>query len=351
MRLFWKIGTPIFCVVVIGVTTIFWSAYQTKAANDAKENEVKLCEEARDCRMRAERGDARAQSRLAFMYSHGRGVPQDYAEALRWRRKAADQGDASGQSGLGYMYSHGQGVAQDYAEALRWYHMAAEQGYADAQVSIGIMYKDGLGVPQDYAEAIRWYRKGVDQGNASAQYDLGNMYYYGYGVGQDRAEANRWYHIAADQGDEYALRVLSLSFDGYRKFSLIVQLILGAIVATNFLSFNIFETGNSLRDFRQRVIAGTGMLCIFTAGLSWYGYTHYKIRCLTCGLNTFTVFKWILNGSVIALLFYIILSGKRPGEKESGIADAEADDGSDGDTEQSEVESHFELSWESCSLE
>ena len=56
------------------------------------------------------------------------------------------------QHSLGSMYFHGRGVAQDYAEALRWYHMAAEQGHAHAGVALSLMYGAGLGVPQDYSE-------------------------------------------------------------------------------------------------------------------------------------------------------------------------------------------------------
>ncbi len=67
------------------------------------------------------------------MYDNGQGVPQDYAEAVKWYRMAAEQGDAKAQSNLGFMYDNGQGVPQDYAEAAKWFRLAAEQGDADAQ--------------------------------------------------------------------------------------------------------------------------------------------------------------------------------------------------------------------------
>jgi len=41
-------------------------------------------------------------------------------------------GIAVAQSNLGYMYAHGQGVAQDFAEAYLWLSVAAAQGGADA---------------------------------------------------------------------------------------------------------------------------------------------------------------------------------------------------------------------------
>ena len=45
---------------------------------------------------------------------------QDYAVAVSWFRRAAEQGYALGQAALGFMYSRGRGVVQDDAEAVRW---------------------------------------------------------------------------------------------------------------------------------------------------------------------------------------------------------------------------------------
>jgi uncharacterized caspase-like protein len=67
------------------------------------------------------------------------------------------------------MYENGRGVNQDYAEALKWYRKAADQGYADGQYALGFMYENGRGVTQDYAEALKWYRKAADQGNNDAR--------------------------------------------------------------------------------------------------------------------------------------------------------------------------------------
>ena len=41
------------------------------------------------------------------------------------------------------MYDNGKGVPQDYAEAVKWYRLAAEQGYARAQYNLGLMYDNG----------------------------------------------------------------------------------------------------------------------------------------------------------------------------------------------------------------
>ena len=63
------------------------------------------------------------------------------------------QGDAQAQNNLGVMYENGRGVPQDYDEAVKWYRLAAAQGDADAQNNLGVMYENGRGVPQDNEEA------------------------------------------------------------------------------------------------------------------------------------------------------------------------------------------------------
>src|SRR2546427_751393 len=101
-----------------------------------------------DLLARAQRGDAAAQYNLAGIYYLGKGVRQDYAEAVKWYRKAAEHGYAPAQSDLGRMYLDGHGVTQDYAEAAKWYRKAAERGWAPAQSMLGGMYLDGHGVTQ-----------------------------------------------------------------------------------------------------------------------------------------------------------------------------------------------------------
>jgi TPR repeat protein len=66
--------------------------------------------DATDIRKLAEQGVADAQYRLGLIYYSGRGVPQDYKEAVRWHRKAAEQGYAKAQHELGRMYNIGYGV-------------------------------------------------------------------------------------------------------------------------------------------------------------------------------------------------------------------------------------------------
>ncbi len=70
-------------------------------------------------------GDPRAQSYLGYMYSNGRGVPQNYTVAAYWYFRAANQGETTAQYMLGLLYDKGSGVQQDYIKAHMWLDLAA----------------------------------------------------------------------------------------------------------------------------------------------------------------------------------------------------------------------------------
>jgi len=133
------------------------------------------------------------------------GFAQVSEELLIRFRKLAEQGNAGAQSILGRGYFTSEGVPQDYAEAVKWYRMAAKQGDAVAQAAVALMhYSGGKGVPQDYAKAAKWYRKAAEQGSATAQYSLGWCYAEGEGVPKDDVLAYMWLNLAAASGNEDA---------------------------------------------------------------------------------------------------------------------------------------------------
>jgi len=189
---------------------------------------------------KASKGDAIAQCNLGYRYEKGNGVPQDYAEALKWYHRAAEQGQASAQCNLGQMYYHGKGVRRNLPEAMKWFIKAANQddasaqynlgiiygfgegvktnhdeslkwflkagnhGLAEAQYNLGCIYSHGQGLPVDYSEAYKWFRRASELGMAKAQFNLAMMYNRGDGIEKDNAEAAKWYRRAAEQGDAEA---------------------------------------------------------------------------------------------------------------------------------------------------
>ena len=161
---------------------------------------------------KAEKEDATAQFNLGVKYHAGEGVPQDYAEAVKWYRMAAVQGHAPSQSNLGLMYERGDGVPENDVEAVKWFRKAAEQGHVSAQFNVGISYANGKGVLEDDTEAVKWYRKAAEQGHVSAQLALGFNYAKGEGVPKDEAEEFKWYKRAAEQGSSKAQRIVGFLY-------------------------------------------------------------------------------------------------------------------------------------------
>jgi uncharacterized protein len=93
----------------------------------------------------AQPGNQVVQSVLDQMRAEERGAPRDGSpEAPQYRGPA--ERSATAQSALGLRYAMGQGLPQDYAEAVKWYKRAAEQGVAFAQFTLGVRYAHGQGV-------------------------------------------------------------------------------------------------------------------------------------------------------------------------------------------------------------
>lgn len=120
-------------------------------------------------RMQAEQGNIEAQFALAQAYDHGRDVPKDKAEAVRWYRLAALQGDMFAQNALGDNYWEGMGVQKDDREAVRWWRVAAGKGFSPAQHSLGkILSGGGQGVRPDKVQAYMWLALSAAQGDQEA---------------------------------------------------------------------------------------------------------------------------------------------------------------------------------------
>jgi TPR repeat protein len=81
----------------------------------------------------AEQGDPGAQAILCFLYTHGRGVPQNYREAAGWCRRAANQDNSEAQYMLGLLYNKGHGVPEDFIEAYKWLNLAATRASGPKQ--------------------------------------------------------------------------------------------------------------------------------------------------------------------------------------------------------------------------
>jgi Sel1 repeat len=267
---------------------------------------LQLAKDATACRIRAEQGDPASQFMLGSIYFHGKGVPKDSVEAVRWYRKSAEQGNAKGQYSLGYMYHEGYGLPQDYAEATRWWRKAAEQGDAKAQDGLGFAYNRGEGVAQNSSEAVRWYRKSAEQDYANAEYDLGYMYYYGYGVPQDRVEANRLFREAAAQGNEHAKRATGVNRVRVPAPAMSkIMLALRLLASVYFLV--VFLKAWQRRRTRAQIVTGVAALLLmssFVLDLFWYSYVgHLDSSAIFTALY---FVRHFVGGVIVAMLLSIV---------------------------------------------
>ena len=67
-----------------------------------------------------------------WLYTDGKGIPQDSEKAVFWLEKAANQGDAQHQYWLGKRYADGKGIPQNSAKAVYWIRKAADSGFSSA---------------------------------------------------------------------------------------------------------------------------------------------------------------------------------------------------------------------------
>jgi TPR repeat protein len=170
---------------------------------------IENLQKAKECYEKAaDQSDAVSQFNLGMMYLNGKGVKQDYTEAIRWFTKATEQGYAPATLYIGEIYFSEKSGMRDYVEATKWLTKAAEQGYALAQYKLGLMYRDGKGVERDYTEAKKWFTKAAEQEYANAQYNLCIMYV----DERDYTEAIKWLTKAAEHNNAYAQYSLGVMY-------------------------------------------------------------------------------------------------------------------------------------------
>ena len=80
----------------------------------------------------AQRGDAKSQASLGFLYYAGKGVRRDDQQSLLWFSRAAEAGQPTAQFFLGLQYFYGRGVGRDLVRAYSWCDIALTNGYSES---------------------------------------------------------------------------------------------------------------------------------------------------------------------------------------------------------------------------
>lgn len=190
-----------FLINLNGFDVVFFQVANAETVA-AQENDFKTLLEL------AEKGDVKAQYKIALKYELGNGVSEDMTQAMKWYLKAAEEGDALAQYRLGLLYSSGQKVPKDMAKSVEWYGKSAAQGHTWAHLNLAPIYLVGLGVPQDVSKAIALYTEASELGDVNCQLSLAIQYYNGEYIPKDFEKAAYWFSKLAEKGNKTAQKYL-----------------------------------------------------------------------------------------------------------------------------------------------
>ncbi|MDR3074330.1 MAG: sel1 repeat family protein [Deltaproteobacteria bacterium] len=135
---------------------------------------------------------------LGVAAEEGKGLPQDFADAVNWYQKAAAMGRHEAYAYLGAAYLDGRGVPADESEAAAMFQAGADKGDPRSQRRLALLYTQGRGLPYDYEKALHWCREAAKGGDVQAMCLTGAMYEKGVGTSRNVDEAKHWYRRAVD---------------------------------------------------------------------------------------------------------------------------------------------------------
>lgn len=157
-------------------------------------------------RLAAANGDASAEFQVASRFADGKGVSQNFEEAIKWYTRSAGRGFALAQYRLGTLYERGLGVEKDPHRASVWYQRAAAQQNIKSMHNLAVLAASSTGGNPDYSTAAKWFTEAAERGLGDSQFNLAILYQNGLGVPQDDGQAYRWFNLAATSGDREAMK-------------------------------------------------------------------------------------------------------------------------------------------------
>lgn len=157
-------------------------------------------------RVAAAKGDPSAEFEVAARLAEGKGIKQDFVQALEWYQRSATKGFAPAQYRVATLFERGLGTKADIARARIWYKRAAEQGNVKAMHNLAVLSASRDSTTPDYPTAAHWFMEAAQRGLSDSQFNLGVLFENGLGVAKDNKQAYKWLALAARGGDKEALR-------------------------------------------------------------------------------------------------------------------------------------------------
>ena len=136
--------------------------------------------------MAAQHGDQDARTMLANLEGASASISAlhqadlldaagQHVQAAAQYQTLADRGDALAQTRLAWLYEAGRGVTLNLTQAAMWFEVAAQHGQADAQYALSVMYRTGRGREKDTVQSLCWLTRSVAQNHASAKAALTSL--------------------------------------------------------------------------------------------------------------------------------------------------------------------------------
>ena len=151
----------------------------------------------------AEGGEPGGWCNVGHCYMEGIGTPKDEAYAVKCYEKELPTGNITSHNILGEAYFLGKGVEQNYTEAIRLLTYACDKGSKYGLFYLAKCYFNGWGTPQDYVRARQYLAK-VDWNYWEADYLRGLLYGNGLGVAADIPKAVGFLQKAGDHPEARA---------------------------------------------------------------------------------------------------------------------------------------------------
>ncbi len=157
-------------------------------------------------RIAAAKGDPSAEFEVAARLAEGKGIKQDFEQALDWYQRSAARGFAPAQYRLATLFERGLGTKPDIGRARIWYKRAAELGNVKAMHNLAVLSANRESTTPDYPTAAHWFTEAANRGLSDSQFNLGVLFENGLGVAKDEKTAYKWLALAARSGDKESVR-------------------------------------------------------------------------------------------------------------------------------------------------
>ena len=216
---------------------------------------------------------------------------KDYQKAFEIFTDLANKGYAKAQYQLGYMYLYNEGVEKDLEKAITWFNKAISNGEKLSYFSLGALYQYEKGTLPDLYKARELYQQAEFNGVSSSE---------------QINEVNKMIHILENQESKEAQKQVVTSLKHDKRVNL---LMLGVFIVLQFLLLFLFDR-KGIRG--HLMIAEPTFLILFAFIYRSIGY--YKSSAFTVLENLFTVVIilvysiWMSEFQIVLIVFLVIVT-------------------------------------------